>query len=205
MAAPPAINLHSRLVFWLKIILPLAALGLLATLFLFGHTVRPEDAIPYADTTVADRAKEPRLTGAAFAGMTQDGSALKITAADARPGVAGSTDAGSASDLNARIEMPDGSTATMRSATAMLDEAGHLALLQGGVTMVSSTDYTVKTVGMSVGLNETDITSLGPVSGSGPPGTFQAQKMHLGRSLSGGYVLDFTGGVQLIYTPKGGL
>ena len=205
MAAAPAFNLHSRLVFWLKIILPLAALGLLATLFLFGRNVRPEDAIPYADGTVADRVKEPRLTGAAYAGMTQDGAALKITAAEARPGVAGSTNAGTASDVDARIVMPDGSTATIRSATAQMDQVARVALLQGGVTMVSSTDYTVKTLGLSVGLDETDVTSLAPITGVGPLGTFQAQKMHLGRSASGGYLLDFTGGVQLVYTPKGGL
>jgi lipopolysaccharide export system protein LptC len=203
MAAAPAFNLHSRLVFWLKIILPLAALGLLATLFLFGHNVRPEDAIPYANGTVADRVKQPRLTGAAYAGMTKDGSALKITAAEALPGVAGTTNAGTASNVDSLIEMPDGSTTTMHSATAQLDQANGVALLQGGVTMLSSTDYTVKTLGMRVGLDQTDVTSLGPVTGVGPAGTFTAQKMHIGRSAAGGYLLDFTGGVHLIYTPKG--
>ncbi|MBI1169855.1 hypothetical protein GC209_00510 [bacterium] len=198
-------NLHSRLVFWLKILLPLAALGLLATLFLFGHTVRPEDAIPYADGSIAERVKEPRLTDATFAGVTRDGSALKITAADARPGVAGTTNAGTASDVHARIEMSDGSSATIQSARAQMDDASRTALLQGGVTMVSSTDYVVKTSGMRVALDQTDVTSLGPVTGVGPAGTFEAQKMHLSRGPSGGYVLDFTGGVQLVYTPKGGL
>ncbi|MGV8988553.1 MAG: LPS export ABC transporter periplasmic protein LptC [Cypionkella sp.] len=205
MAMARADNFHSRLVFWLKIILPLAALGLLATLFLFGRTVRPEDAIPYADSTIADRVKQPRLTGAAFAGMTLDGSALKITAAEARPGVAGATDAGSASDLTAFIEMPDGSTAKILAGAAQLNQAIRVAVLNGGVTMISSVDYTVKTSGMTVALDQTDVTSLGPVTGAGPAGTFVAQKMHLFRAPSGGYLLDFTGGVRLVYTPKGGL
>jgi len=205
MAVARADNFHSRLVFWLKIVLPLAALALLATLFLFGRNVSPEDAIPYADSTIADRVKEPRLTGAIFAGMTNDGASLKIAAADARPGVAGSTNAGSASELNALIEMPDGSSATMLAGSAQLDQANRLAVLNGGVTLTSSTKYVVKTVGMTVALDETDVTSLGPVTGVGPAGTFAAQKMHLGRAASGGYLLDFAGGVQLVYTPNGGL
>jgi lipopolysaccharide export system protein LptC len=76
MALTRADNLHSRLVFWLKIALPLVALALLATLFLFGRPIRPEDAIPYASTDITDRAKDPRVTEPVFASMTSDGAAL---------------------------------------------------------------------------------------------------------------------------------
>ncbi len=205
MATAWADNFHSRLVFWLKILLPLTALGLLATLFLFGRTVRPEDAIPYARTDIADRVKEPRLTDPAFAGMTKDGSALTIKAAEARPGVAGSSNAGTATDLSALIEMPGGSTATVTAGAGRMDQEAQKAILTGGVSLASSTGYTVKTDGMSVALDQTDLTSLGPVTGAGPAGTIAAGGMHLGQEPSGGYLLDFTGGVTLIYTPKGGL
>ncbi len=205
MTAASADNFHSRLVFWLKILLPFTALGLLATLFLFGRTVRPEDAIPYASTDIADRAREPRLTGAAYAGMTKDGAALTIKAAEARPGVAGSSNAGSATDLSALIAMPGGSTATVTAGAGRMDQAAKQAILTGGVHLASSTGYTVKTAGMSVALDQTDVTSLGPVTGTGPAGTITAGGMHLGQEPSGGYLLDFTGGVTLIYTPKGGL
>ena len=205
MALARADNLHSRLVFWLKIVLPLAALALLATLFVFGRAVRPEDAIPYASSDIADRAREPRLTGAAFAGMTKDGSVLTIKAAEARPGVAGSSNAGSATDLSALIEMPGGSTATVTSGAGKMDQVAKQAILTGGVNLASSTGYSVKAQGMTVALEQTDVTSLGPVTGAGPAGTIAAGGMHLGREPSGGYLLDFTGGVTLIYTPKGGL
>lgn len=198
-------NLHSRLVFWLKIVLPLAALALLATLFLFGRTIRPEDAIPYASTAITDRVKEPRVTAPVFAGMTADGAALTIKAAEARPGVAGSDNAGSAREMSALIEMPGGSTATMTAGMARMDQAAKQAILTGGVNLASSTGYTVTTAGVSVALNQTDVTSLGPVAAKGPAGTITAQGMHLGQEPSGGYVLDFTGGVTLIYTTKGGL
>jgi lipopolysaccharide export system protein LptC len=205
MGFAPADNLHSRVVFWLKILLPLAALGLLATLFLFGRMVGPEDAIPYASTDIADRVKQPRVTAPVFAGMTSDGSALTIKAAEARPGVAGTDNAGSARDLMALVELPGGSTATVTSGTGVLDQAAHKATLTEGVKLVSSNGYTVDTSGMVLSLTHTDVTSLGPVKATGPAGRITAQSMHLGQEPSGGYLLDFTGGVTLIYTPNGGL
>ena len=69
-------NLHSKLVVWAKVTLPLLALGLLATLFLFSRKIDPTDAIPYADVDVEERAREPRLTMPTYAGVTSDGSAL---------------------------------------------------------------------------------------------------------------------------------
>lgn len=204
MAGIWADNLHSRVVFWLKILLPLTALALLATLFLFGRGVRPEDAIPYASSDIADRAKEPRLTDAAYSGMTNDGSALTIKAAEARPGVAGSTNAGTATKIDSLLEMPGGGTATMVAGAGRLDDMAHEAILTGGVDLVSSTGYRVISDGMRVGLGETEVTSLGPVTATGPGVKIDAKAMHLGLDATGGYLLDFTGGVTLIYQPNGG-
>nr|WP_232014486.1 hypothetical protein [Cereibacter sphaeroides] len=88
MAPPRPDNLHSRLVSWLKVVLPLAALAILSTLFLVARTINPDDAIPYADVDVADRVREPRITAPTWAGITSDGAALSVEAAAARPGQA---------------------------------------------------------------------------------------------------------------------
>ena len=58
MAKPPRDNLHSRLVAILKVALPLIALALLSTLFLFSRKIDPEDAIPYATVDVEDRLRD---------------------------------------------------------------------------------------------------------------------------------------------------
>lgn len=205
MAMARADNLHSRLVFWLKIVLPLAALGLLATLFLFGRPVRPEDAIPYASTDITDRVKQPRVTSPVFASMTQDGAALTITAAEARPGTSRTNNAGQAQSVLAKMDMPDGSTAQITAPQMQMERASQRAILTGGVKIVTSNGYTATMPGLSVATIQTDVTSLGPVDAIGPPGKLHAQAMHLGVSPSGGYQLDFTGGVTLVYLPKGGL
>jgi lipopolysaccharide export system protein LptC len=56
-----AIDGYSRLVAWLKIILPLIALGILATLFLVSRTIDPSQTIPYADVDVQDLARNQRV------------------------------------------------------------------------------------------------------------------------------------------------
>ena len=205
MALARADNFHSRLVFWLKIVLPLAALALLATLFLFGRPISPEDAIPYASTDITDRVKDPRVTSPVFAGMTEDGAALTITAAEARPGAAGSDNAGLARAMSALMELPDGSTAQVTAPLVQIDRTSQRAVLSGGVKIVTSGGYTALMPGMSVATTQTDLTSLGPVDATGPLGKLHAETMHLGLAASGGYELNFTGGVTLVYLPKGGL
>jgi lipopolysaccharide export system protein LptC len=205
MALARADNFHSRLVFWLKIVLPLAALALLATLFLFGRPISPEDAIPYASTDITDRVKDPRVTSPVFAAMTNDGAALTITAAEARPGAVGSGTAGLARAMVALMELPDGSTAEVTAPLVQMESAAKRAILTGGVKIVTSSGYTALMPGMSVATTQADLTSLGPVNAEGPPGKLHAETMHLGLAASGGYQLDFTGGVTLVYLPKGGL
>lgn len=197
-------NFHSRLVLWLKITLPLVALAMLATLFMLGRTVRPEDAIPYASVDVEDRLRAPRLTEPAYAGMTSDGSALTIKAAEARPGVVGSSDAGQATALSGFLEMPMGGTATMMAGAGRLDGEGGQVILTDGVSMTTSTGYRMTMPGVTVALHKTDVTSQGAVLASGPLGRIEAGAMHLGQDVAGGYLLDFTQGVRLVYLPPKG-
>ncbi len=45
-------NTYSRVVAWLKILLPLLALAILSTLFLVARTIDPAQNIPYADVDI---------------------------------------------------------------------------------------------------------------------------------------------------------
>lgn len=194
-------NLHSRVVRWLKVLLPLAALAVLSTLFLVARTVNPEDAIPYAEVDVAERIREPRITAPTWAGMTDDGSALTIQADEARPGESGTPDAGKATTVQGRLETPDGATADLTAATARLDgEAGKM-VLSGGVRLTTSTGYRVDMAEVATALKQTDMESAGgEVTAVGPLGDLRADHMRLTEG-DGGYVLVFNGGVRLIYQP----
>lgn len=193
-------NLHSRLVALLKVVLPLAALAVLSTLFLVSRGINPEEAIPYADVDVADRVREPRLTDAAYAGLTSDGAALTMQATDARPGIEGSTNAGQATGLTGRLETPDGGATDLVAGMAQLDADADLVLLSGGVVLTSSTGYRIEAPALSVATDRTALDSDGAVTATGPIGNLQAGSLHIG--LEGeAYVVVFKSGVKLIYTP----
>jgi lipopolysaccharide export system protein LptC len=201
-ARTPYDNFHSRLVAWLKILLPLAALAILSTLFLVSNTVTPEDAIPYSEADVADRVREPRLTDASYAGMTTDGAALTLKAATARPGTPGSPDAGSAQGISGALETPDGGWSRITAAEVRLDEAAHLIVLTGGVSLSNSTGYAVTLSGMEVALDRTRLSSTGgPVQASGPAGQIEAGAMEL-TPKGADYLLVFKSGVRLLYQPE---
>lgn len=193
-------NLHSTLVAWLKVILPLAALALLSTLFLVARRIDPEAAIPFAEGELEDRLRQPRLTAPIWTGVTDDGAALRITAAEARPAAAGGTSP-TARELTARLDMPGGGRADILADRGTLDRAAGTMTVEGNVVITTSTGYRVETPALVAALDRTRIESRGPVAATGPIGRIEAQGMVLAASdaAAGTYVLRFTGDVKLLY------
>jgi lipopolysaccharide export system protein LptC len=195
-------NFHSTAVAWLKVLLPLAALGILSTLFLVSRTINPEDAIPFAEVDVADRIREPRVTAPTWAGVTEDGSALTVTAAEARPADAAGADP-NARALRAVLDMPGGGRAELVAATGRLDMAANRLIVEGGVVITTSTGYTLRTGALDAALDRTGLTAPGTVEGDGPGGHLAAGSMEL--TAKGGtperYVMVFKNGVRLLYQP----
>lgn len=197
---------HSRLVYWLKILLPLTAISILSTLFLVSHNIRPEDAIPYADVDIETLVKEPRLTAPDFAGVTDDGASLSLRATSARVGSADGLTAAQISNLVGLLETPDGGKTNLTAKAAELDQVQQVAILSGGVKVRNSTGYVIDSQLIRVALNQTSVYSPGAITADGPVGKLTAGSMQFG--LSGGtgpgYVLLFKDGVRLIYLPTAG-
>jgi lipopolysaccharide export system protein LptC len=197
-------NLHSRLVFWLKILLPFVALVLLSTLFLFSRSVSPEDAVPYAEVDVADRLRAPRITAPDFSGMTSDGAALALKADEVRLATDEGDNPGAINTMSGVLDTPDGGHTTLTAATAVLDRAANSMQLGGGVQIVNALGYVIDATGLSVALDRTRLDSTdGPITADGPAGTIIAGSMHLGLAdpVSQTYLLVFNGGVRMIYRP----
>jgi lipopolysaccharide export system protein LptC len=195
-------DIHSRLIGWLKIVLPLLALAILSTLFLVARTVDPDDAIPYAEVDVEDRLREPRITAPTYAGLTADGAALTFTAAEARPETA--TGAGaSASALVGVLETPDGARTDLIAAIGRVDTAARQVVLSGGVTVTTSSGWQVQSETLIAAMDSTNITAPSFVTASGPAGTVTADAMQLTQDAqqNNGYLLVFNGAVKLIYQP----
>lgn len=192
-------NIHSRLVAWLKVILPLAALGLLSTLFLVSRGIAPEDALPYSEVDVEELAREPRLTAPRYSGVTLDGAALSVTAEVARPDMDGGGNA-SATGLTALLETPDGVTTDIAASDGELDIAASLLTLSGEVRIAASSGYVLTTGALNAALDRTSLVAPGAVAATAPMGRIDADSMQL-TSQGDSYVLVFNGGVKLVYEP----
>lgn len=194
-------NFHSRMVAWLKVLLPLSALVILSLLFLVARTIDPDSAIPYAQVDVEERLRRPRLTLPTWAGVTADGAALTVRADVARPGNASS--GASAEVLAVSLKTPDGGGAELRAATGQMDAAQRVLTIGGGVDITTSSGYHVVTDAMVAALDRTRLESTAPILATGPMGRISADRMVITSATSpaGDYVLHFTGGVKLIYEP----
>jgi lipopolysaccharide export system protein LptC len=193
-------DVHSRLVGWLKIALPLVALAILSTLFLFSRSIDPSDAIPYAEVDVKERLREPRMTDASYSGVTADGSAINLRAAAAVPEANGNA---RAIGLSATLNAPDGSNTTFAAGTGQMDNAAGTIALSGGVKVETSVGYRIQTENVSIALDRTSVEAPGLIKADGPPGKLTADSMTLSSAdpNSGHYQLVFTGNVKLIYQP----
>lgn len=194
---------RSRLVAVFKLVLPFSALALISSVFLLATPVDPERAIPRAEIDVTDRARDPRLTSARFAGVTEDGSALRIETETARADPL-ATLRFHASRLELHLDSPDGDRVFLRADTGMIDRAaGHFSL-HGGIELAADPGYSLRTAQAHGALDRSWITMPEPLEGLAPAGEIRAGSLTISRAAdeSGGNRLVFSGGVRLIYQPE---
>ncbi len=193
---------YSRLVFWLKVMLPLAALAILSTLFLVSETLDPNKAIPYAEVDVERILREQGVTRPSFGGVTVSGATVTLGADTVKP-VAGEGLRLRGDALNVRIEMPNGAVVTIDSPIGEIDTTNRIAALDGGAVLESSLGYTIKTDTLTSSFENVDASTAGPVKVIAPGTTIDAGQMSLSqRSDGAGHVLVFKEGVRLVYNPK---
>ena len=195
-------NTYSRVVAWLKILLPMAALALLSTLFLLSRGVGPKNVVPFSQAELKDITEERRVTAPFYAGTTSNGTSMRISASTARPDPEQDGRA-YAKDISARFDLTSGTQIDLTASDAILDDGASIATLSGDVTLVSSTGYRIETSELTSSLNELHAESAGEIHGTGPTGTLTAGKMILtGGDTDDSAHLVFTNGVKLIYEPK---
>lgn len=198
----PRDGLRSRVITWLKILLPLTALALLSTLFLLSRTVDPTKSIPISRADLESRTDSQQITEPSFAGATEEGHLVAFVATNARvdPEQPGRVIAQS---MSARIDLIRGARINITSVIGTVDDIQGVAILEGDVVLTSSTGYRVTTEMLTTSMREIAAESDGPISGNGPPGKLDAGKMTLSSdSQTGDVHLLFTNGVKLIYDPR---
>lgn len=190
---------RTRIVRGLRILLPLLALVILSTMFLFSRPPGTEPRIPYADVDAEDMIREPRMVGPEHAGMTDDGTELTLRAAQAIPGRDGNE--GRASHLALNWKAPDGLEADLTAPDARMAEG--VISLSGGVDMRISSGWTIAAPRIDAATDRTWLQATDGIEAEAPFGTLSAGAMELAPDPAGndGSILDFTSGVRLIYLP----
>ncbi len=193
-------NGYSRFVAWAKIVLPLMALGLLSTMFLFSQSTDPTLSIPYADVDVEQIARDQTVKSPTYQGISDDGSAISVNAQTARPSLSNPNQY-SAETMVARLDLKDGSVVDIVSKTGEIDNDTSVIVLEGDVQIKTSTGYQMNTETLTTSLNQSWIRSAGEVIATGPLGNLVAGQMEITQSDNEEYVLVFINGVKLIYKP----
>lgn len=188
---------RTRIVRWLRVLLPLIALAILSTLFLLSKEPDEDPTIPYADVDAADMARDPRMTSPDYAGVTADGAAITLRANELRNGDGGQ---GSADGLRMTLRAADGLAADLTAPDAMIEDG--MIRLSGGVRMTTSTGWAVTTPNIDSATDRALIEAPAEVNAFAPFGQLSAGAMQLTRDApDGDHVLNFTDGVDLIYQP----
>ena len=76
---------YSFFITWIKTLLPIVALGMLSTIFLFSGKVDVTQSLPYAELNVEDIIRKQRITKPYFTGISESGIEFSLSAAYATP------------------------------------------------------------------------------------------------------------------------
>jgi lipopolysaccharide export system protein LptC len=192
---------YSRMVTYLKVLFPLAALALLSTLFLISRGVNTEAKIPFADHEIEERMRGQQITAPFFSGTTSQGGEITVTASIARP--SGPTSPAVATDLVAVISMADGGKMMLSSDSGTVQLESDFASFTGNVEITSAAGLLVTTDLLNATISGLSADSPGPVQATGPIGTLNAGTMQLNTKTQGGPMhMLFNNGVKLVYDPR---
>lgn len=193
-------NLYSGFVTFAKIVLPLAAIGLLASLFLLAGGPEETERIPYSDVELEEIISGQRLASPNYQSVLADGAALSIVAERGLPDqeVKGRI---RADEIVARLTGLDGIRTLLTAPHGIYDEQTQIAAATGGVRIRRSDGYVATTPGIRTQIDGKAAETLGRLIVEGPGVYLEAGSARLtqGDAGSGSEVLVFSGGIKLIY------
>jgi lipopolysaccharide export system protein LptC len=195
---------YSRAVAWMKVLLPLAALAVIAVLFVSAQKPSDLTKIFTAEELVALGAGL-RLDNPRFAGVTPSGEPFAIRAEWALPDGAMPHFV----DLErpeGEIEMSGGRTVSATANTGRLHRRQKTLVLKGAVVLDTSDGYHIETGQLEIDLDAKTAKGPGPVSGTGPSGQIDAGsfRAEAGEASAGDGKVWFENRVRLVLIPGSG-
>jgi lipopolysaccharide export system protein LptC len=192
---------HSKAVGWLKVGLPIVGLGILSTLFLIARETRIDQGEMAEEFFAPDGAVET-VSNPDYTGVTGDGSNVAVTADIAWPKADGSGGFEAANPV-AHFDMIDGERADIRADLGDIEPGMNVLKLRSNVFVETASGWTMRTENLDAWLDWTRLQSPSDVRSEGPIGTLDAGNMliHRDEGPDAPYLMEFDGGVHLVYRP----
>lgn len=195
---------YSRMVAWLKVLLPLLALGILSSMFLFSKPRAALQGIGSTEARLVELARKIGIGKPRFSGKTASGASVYVTASSVRrradePGVI------DALNIVARMETGPDQVTTATAGKSVLDQNTNIATLSGGVIVDTANGYHIKTAEALIEIDAIRAETTGQVSADGPLGQLTAGRMELYErqdATGPALVIVFKDGVKLVYGAK---
>nr|WP_174825545.1 MULTISPECIES: LPS export ABC transporter periplasmic protein LptC [unclassified Ruegeria] len=186
---------------FLKVLLPLAAIVLLSTVFLLSRSIETNVSVPFAQNDIDERLAQQVVTQPNYQGTTRKGEDVHIEATQATQG--NETATPTASEFRGRFGLLSGGTILLDSNSGLIRPDEGTATFVGDVVITTADGLQVTTDLLNTSLDEIRGDTPGQVNGTGPIGNFSAGRMTFGTEKKDGPVhIVFTDGVKLIYEPE---
>lgn len=195
-------NRHSQFVGWAKIVLPLSALALLSTLFLFarGEVTTSESFVAEVESI----AREQILAAPAYSGVSESGARIELVARQVAP-LRNQPYLYAVEDIALQMLEQSGETLDVKALTGEVDSKRNILHLMGLAKLWTSTGYDMETNGLLVQMDEGIVSSDSVLEVIAPFGVLFAGRVtyYAGETEAAQRIL-FTDGVRLLYTPQTG-
>jgi lipopolysaccharide export system protein LptC len=193
-------NRYSTMVAWAKVALPMIALALLSTLFLFSRTPDPEASLPFSDVDIDQLIREQRLSRPRFAGTLDDGREITLVA-DTASATVRDPNTIVMSEIESRVALSQDAALTLSADLGDLDLGTQVVTLTGSVIALTTDGYRMITERLTVAMDTMRLASPEAIVLTGPGVTLEAGAMDM-TGADGDAFLSFTGGVRMLYEPE---
>lgn len=192
---------YSQIVAWLKVLLPLIALCLLATLFLFARGGDEIASLPFAEIELEEKVRDQGITQPYFSGLSIGGDAVSLSAFSARPDPQ-NAGISIAESVHAVIDFSVGSQTEFHANWATVDARKQIAVLDGDVEIRSTNGLNLSTETLSFDMVSGGAVANTTVTGDSPAGSFTSGALEfLPAKGEDGPRFLFKNGVKLLYLP----
>ena len=191
---------YSAFVVWQKTLLPIVALGMLSTIFLFSGRVDVTQSLPYAKLNIAEIVREQRITKPYFSGVSYNDTEITLSAAYASSDTQ-NADILNITDLSIILTSEHAKTVRITAGLGTLDATKQKVTVSKDVYLTAMPDFWLKTNSLTIDLKQGVATADTMFQSVTALGTINAGNMIV-KTITNDQQIIFTNGVRLIYYPK---